>query len=129
MYDPEEECKAMIDVLKRICEQRNITPHALAKKAGISTSTISYLINGKTKPQVYTILLLCNVLGISISQLFETKDMNKNISHDVSYDRSQSEVFTCEEEKMLLAYHCFSDRKKELLKIYINMLLQCNDEI
>ena len=62
MHDPDEECRAMIAAIKRLCEQKNMTPHALAKEAGISTSTISYLINGKTKPQVYTILLLCNVL-------------------------------------------------------------------
>lgn len=54
MYDPDEECKAMIAEIKRLCEQMNLTPHALAKEAGISTSTISYLMNGKTKPQVYT---------------------------------------------------------------------------
>lgn len=48
MYDPDEECKAMIATIKRLCEQKNMTPHALAKEAGISTSTISYLVNGKT---------------------------------------------------------------------------------
>lgn len=60
MYDPDKECKEMIETVKRLCEQKNITPHVLAKQAGISTSTISYLVNGKTKPQVYTVLLLCN---------------------------------------------------------------------
>ena len=72
MYDPDKECKEMIETVKRLCEQKNITPHALAKQAGISTSTISYLVNGKTKPQVYTVLLLCNVLGVRISDLFDT---------------------------------------------------------
>ena len=66
MYDPDEECKAMIATIKRLCEQKNMTPHALAKEAGISTSTISYLVNGKTKPQVYTILMLCWECGLPI---------------------------------------------------------------
>lgn len=52
-----------------------MTPHALANKAGISTSTISYLVNGKTKPQIYTILMLCNVLEVRISDLFDDKMM------------------------------------------------------
>ena len=42
MYDPDEECKAMIVAIKRLCEQKNMTPHALAKEAGVSTSTISW---------------------------------------------------------------------------------------
>lgn len=125
MYNPEEECKAMIDTLKRMCKQRNITPHALAKEAGISTSTISYLMNGRTKPQVYTILLLCNVLGISISQLFEDKDTNRN----VELSGIEMKHLTCEEEKILIAYHCLSDKKKQLLGIYINMLLQYDDKV
>lgn len=36
MYDPDEECKAMIAEIKRLCEQMNLTPHALAKEAGTS---------------------------------------------------------------------------------------------
>lgn len=62
MYDPDEKCKSMIATIKELCEQKNMTPHALAKEAGISTSTISYLINRKANPQIYTILILCNVL-------------------------------------------------------------------
>lgn len=64
MYNPEEECKAMAAALKKMCEQRGMSPHALAKKAGISTSTMSYIMKGETRPQVYTILLLCNALGV-----------------------------------------------------------------
>ena len=47
MYDPDEKCKEMISTLKRLCKQKGIKPHVLAKEAGISTSTISYLVNGK----------------------------------------------------------------------------------
>lgn len=95
MYDPDEECKAMIATIKRLCEQKNITPHALAKEAGISTSTISYLVNGKTKPQVYTILVLCNVLGIQIRDLFDNSVVSAEISE------SGVPYITCEEEKLL----------------------------
>lgn len=60
MYDPHdhEECRTMIATIKKLCEQKKMTPHALAKEVGISTSTISYLVNGKTKPQIYCKLRL-----------------------------------------------------------------------
>lgn len=118
MYDPDEECKAMIAAIKRLCEQKNMSPHALAKEAGISTSTISYLVNGKTKPQVCTVLMLCNVLGVRISDLFD----NNVVSTGVQY-------ITCEEEKLLNCYRGLSDRKKELLRIYVDMLRRYDDEL
>lgn len=40
MYDSDKECKSMIATIKKLCEQKNMTPHALAKEAGISTSRI-----------------------------------------------------------------------------------------
>jgi len=122
MYDPDEECKAMIVAIKRLCEQKNMTPHALAKEAGVSTSTISYLVNGKTKPQVYTILLLCNVLGVRISDLFDNVATTEISGLGVRY-------ITWEEEKLLDYYQGLSDKKKELLRIYVDMLQQYEDEL
>ena len=122
MYDPDEECKAMIVAIKRLCEQKNMTPHALAKEAGVSTSTISYLVNGKTKPQVYTILLLCNVLGVRISDLFDNVATTEISGLGVRY-------ITWEEEKLLDYDRGLSDKKKELLRIYVDMLQQYEDEL
>lgn len=123
MYDPDEECKAMIAAIKRLCEQKNMSPHALAKEAGISTSTISYLVNGKTKPQVCTILMLCNVLGVRISDLFDGNVMSTEIAE------SGMQYITCEEEKLLNCYRGLSDNKKELLRIYVDMLQRYDDEL
>lgn len=122
MYDPDKECKEMIETVKRLCEQKNITPHVLAKQVGISTSTISYLVNGKTKPQVYTVLLLCNVLGVRISDLFDTV-----ATTEISESRVQ--YITYDEEKLLECYRELSDKKRELLRIYVDMLRQYEDEL
>lgn len=123
MYDPDEECKAMIATIKKLCEQKNMTPHALAKEAGISTSTISYLVNGKTKPQIYTILMLCNVLGVRISDLFDNGAAFTEISG------SGVQYITCEEEELLDCYRGLSDKKRELLRIYVDMLRRYEDEL
>lgn len=117
MYEPDEECREMIAKISRLCKQKHITPHALAKRAGLSTSTISYLLSGKTKPQVYTILQICRVLGISICDLFE---------EDI---QSLEKQCSFEEQKLLCDYQELSDKKKILLKIYVEMLLEVDDEI
>lgn len=121
MYDPDEECKAMIAAIRKLCEKRNMTTHALAKEAGISASTISNLVNGKTKPQVCTVLMLCHVLGVRISDLFDDGPVSaKNPGSGVQY-------ITYEEERLLDCYRRLSDRKRELLGIYVDMLQQYDD--
>ena len=117
MYNPDEECKAMVAALKKLCEQKGMSPHALAKEAGISTSTISYLMKGKTRPQVYTLLELCNVLGVSINELFDRPDADMSAETGIQY-------ITCDEKKLLDCYRGLSDKKKELLRIYVDMLHQ-----
>lgn len=117
MYNPDEECKAMVAALKKLCEQKGMSPHALAKEAGISTSTISYLMKGKTRPQVYTVLELCNVLGVSINELFSRPYTDVTAETGIQY-------ITCDEKKLLDCYRGLSDKKKELLRIYVDMLRQ-----
>ena len=117
MYNPDEECKAMVAALKKLCEQKGMSPHAMAKEAGISTSTISYLMKGKTRPQVYTVLELCNVLGVSINELFSRADTDVTAETGIQY-------ITCDEKKLLDCYRGLSDKKKELLRIYVYMLRQ-----
>lgn len=117
MYNPDEECKAMVAALKKLCEQKGMSPHALAKEAGISTSTISYLMKGKTRPQVYTVLELCNVLGVSINELFSRPDTDVTAETGIQY-------ITCDEKNLLDCYRGLSDKKKELLRIYVDMLRQ-----
>ena len=117
MYNPDEECKAMVAALKKLCEQKGMSPHALAKKAGISTSTMSYLMKGKTRPQVYTVLELCNVLGVSINELFDRPDADMSAETGIQY-------ITCDEKNLLDCYRGLSDKKKELLRIYVDMLRQ-----
>lgn len=107
MYNPDEACDEMINTLNRICREKKISWNTLAKEAGISSSTISYLMRGKSRPQVYTMLMLCNVLGVQFSDLF---------------DEESVETENRTEEKLLEIYRGFSDEKKAMLKTYIDML-------
>lgn len=55
--------------LKKYCVQKNETSYSLSKKTGLSTSSLSNLMTGKTKPYVYT--LICNALEIPMYIIFE----------------------------------------------------------
>ena len=107
MYNPDKACDEMIEALNRICHEKKISWNTLAKEAGLSSSTISYLMRGKSRPQVYTMLMLCNVLGVRFSELFEESDV----------------VNECEnEENLLEVYRGLTDEKREMLRTYIDML-------
>lgn len=134
MYNPDKECEAMIEALKKLCQKKNMTPYAVAKEAGISSSTVSYIMNGRTKPQMYTVLLMCNVLGVTISQLFEesagTSGTEPESACGDGAEKQGTEPesacgkITGEEEELLKICRSFSEKKKELLRIYMNTLQQ-----
>lgn len=142
MYNPDKECKAMVEKLNNIYKMKNISLRTLAKKSKVSTSTISCLLSGKTKPHVYTVLLLCNVLEISICELFDDGGMMNHDNMTSTDERKTTfqpakveEIFpdnkdpglSNEEKELLCYYRHLSDEKKNLLKIFIDMLHQYSE--
>ncbi|MGN0316263.1 MAG: helix-turn-helix transcriptional regulator [Fusicatenibacter sp.] len=124
----------MIRKIEIYCRKKGMTHNALAKKAGISTSTLSYLLGGKSKPYVYTILQICNALGISLHDLVgdETKssllsDMEvdadgklriEEAEEPEESDEKRSELVLCER------YRGLPEQKQKLLLTYLEMLEQ-----
>ena len=105
MYDSEKEYQMMFERLKDICKQRNITNYALAKATNLSNSSISNLMNGKTTPKVDTLLRICSALDITIVELI-----------------GEDEKFNAEEMILIQNYRGMSQEKRQLLKIYIEIL-------
>ena len=58
-----------------LCNQRNLTFTALARGAGVPPSTVKSILNGASKnPGVVTIKLLCDGLGITLTEFFDTPE-------------------------------------------------------
>lgn len=112
MYNPEKEYQLILSRLKLICSQKNLTTYSLSKVTGISTSSLSNLMNGKTKPYIYTLLIICNALEISLSDLLEHKDSDRE-----------------DECQIISIYHSLPPEKKKLFKIYLDMLVQYTEDL
>lgn len=110
MYNPDKDYQHMLDKLNKIRKQKNISKYALAKATGMSSSSMSNLLNGKTKPYLYNMLLICNVLKISVGELFE-KDNCEN------------------EEQLISIYRSISPEKQQMLLVYADMLLHYDKEM
>lgn len=72
-------------VKKRIinlANEKNITLHRLSLNSGISYSTLSSFINGKSQsPKLVTLLHICEGLSIELNEFF-TDDLFKDVEED-----------------------------------------------
>lgn len=108
MYNTEEKCMELSKKFREICEVNGSTPYKLARKAGISSSTISGFLKGKSKPRIDTLLIICNQLGISMT--------------DFLGERERLEQYARDEWELVKVYRSLSDEKRKQLSIYIKML-------
>lgn len=111
MYNPDEDYQVMLAKLKTICQNKNITQYALAKATGMSTSSLSCLMRGETKPYIYTVLTICDALNVTIADLLERQGDDENL------------------EGLIETYRGLSPEKKKMLKVYMDMLLHYNGEL
>lgn len=114
MYNSKEKCKEMAQKFKQLCEARGTTPYKVAGRAGISTSTVSCFLAGKTMPRMDTMLMLCDELGISISDFFDERELE--------------DLQTQEEKSIIEVYRNLSAQKKQLFHIYLKLLAQYKEE-
>lgn len=113
MYKPEEEYQRMLERLKEICKQRKMTQYALAKATGMSTSSMNSLMKGETKPYIFTLLMICEVLNVSIGELFESRSSGNDEN----------------EEILIRIYRNLPPEKQKMLNVYVDMLVQYNGEL
>ena len=61
--------------LLELCEEKNMSIHKLAIESAVSPSTIKNILYGKSKnPGIVTIKMLCDGLGITLVEFFNTED-------------------------------------------------------
>ncbi len=59
----------MGNAIKEARKERNLTQAALAYEIGMEKSNLSVIENGKSNPQILTIIRICSALEISIDKL------------------------------------------------------------
>lgn len=108
MYNIEAKCVELSRKFREISEADGSTPYKLARKAGISSSTISGFLKGKSKPRIDTLLIICNQLGISMTEFME--------------ERESMEQYARDEQELVKIYRSLSNEKRKQLSTYVKML-------
>ncbi len=58
-----------------LCEEKQITINKLATESGVAPSTIKNILYGKSQnPGIVTLKMLCDGLGITLIEFFNTED-------------------------------------------------------
>ena len=66
-----------------LCEEKRMSIHKLATESAVAPSTIKNILYGKSKnPGIVTITMLCDGLGISLSDFFDTEEF-KNLEQEI----------------------------------------------
>ncbi len=58
-----------------LCEEKKMSIHRLAMESAVPPSTIKNILYGKSQnPGIVTIKMLCDGLGISLTEFFDTEE-------------------------------------------------------
>ena len=69
--------KAVRNRILQLCGVRNITINKLATMAALPPSSVKNILYGKSQnPKLLTIKLICDGLGITLREFFDTDDFN-----------------------------------------------------
>ena len=66
-----------------LCGEKRMTINKLASESGIAPSTIKNILYGKSQnPGIVTLKMLCDGLGISLAEFFDTDEF-KNLEQEI----------------------------------------------
>ena len=76
-------CTAVKNRIIELCNKRRMSINALSTESGIPRSTLKNILYGKSNnPGVVTIKILCDGLGITLAQFFDTDEFN-NLEQEI----------------------------------------------
>ncbi len=69
--------------LLQLCGERNITVNKLATLSALPPSSVKAILYGRSKnPKLITIKMICDGLGITLSEFFDTEEFN-NLEQEI----------------------------------------------
>lgn len=66
-----------------LCEEKRMTIHRLSTESAVPPSSIKNILYGKSKnPGIVTLKMLCDGLGISLFEFFDTEEF-RNLEQEI----------------------------------------------
>lgn len=78
------EQKFLSNRIKYYCQKKNITYYRLAYQSAVPLTTLLHIIDCSTKnPGIFTLIKICNGLGVSMTEFFNTEEFRNLSGHDI----------------------------------------------
>lgn len=116
------------DNIKELMTTNKITSKELSSIVGVTPTHISYILNNRRDPSIELLNKISNALGVSVNDLFETKDHSKT-NNMLTYKKN----IDIEKQKQIdtVAAHLedknLTPKKVKLLNDYIDALFDDDD--
>ncbi|MDO4338435.1 MAG: helix-turn-helix transcriptional regulator [Eubacteriales bacterium] len=82
MREQKREQKLLAERICELCKERRMSYYLLSYKSTVPITTIMNIIHCATKnPGIFTLIKLCDGLGITIQEFFDTEEF-KNIERE-----------------------------------------------
>lgn len=72
----------MAERIKELCTKKNMSQYELAKRAGMTQSSISTLLNKGNVPRITTLEKVCKGFGITLAQFFAEDEKYPDLSEE-----------------------------------------------
>lgn len=99
----------VLERIEELCDKEGWSHYVLAKRSGISQSTISNMFSRTNQPTFITVAKICDAFGITMAQFFNSK---KHLD------------LTEEQEDILRMFDTMPSQKRELVKAFMHGLMK-----
>jgi len=107
------------NILKEYRKSRNFTLEELGNKIGKTKATISKYENGEIIPDILTILEICNILDINISQLFPVDKVSTDYSISNPFNVNKLYLYYYTENVLITSIiEIFDENNKISVKLF-----------
>lgn len=78
MTDQEKVQEILVARINELCKERDMSFYTLSYKSTIPLTTLIHIMEGNTKnPGIFTIMKICDGLGVTLQEFFDTEDFEQ----------------------------------------------------
>lgn len=80
MTDQKKAQKILVERINALCKQKEMSYYSLSYKSTIPLTTLIHIMDGTTKnPGIFTIMKICDGLGVSLREFFDTREFEQAV--------------------------------------------------
>ena len=112
MYNESNSWEKILERLQEIIRLKGITIYEINKRTNIATSTLYSIIKGENIPRISTLIIICNALGIELSDILIGRE----------YIETKKQILSRDEIELIEVYRSIGAEKQRLLNLFADMV-------